>query len=91
MTPCDVLLCGTWLVSYLYMLVMNIIWGQQEPEVEKSLLIKHGWHKLYLFEMLLLPVVVVWNVSCRGSIVGCLRLMDQFDLIEVTRDYQRAT
>lgn len=63
------------------------MWGQQEPEAETSLLIRHGWHKLYLFQMAILACVTILNFTKRLAIVECLRLMDQFDLVEVTSDY----
>lgn len=80
----DGLLLGFRVSSYLFLFTMNTLWGQLEPEAESSLLIRHGWHKLYLLEMLVLAFVVLLNYANRRTIVECLRLMDQFDLVEVT-------
>lgn len=80
----DGLLLGFWVSSYLFLFTINTLWGQLEPEAESSFLIKHGWHKLYLLEMLVLEFVVLLNYANRCTIVECLRLMDQFDLVEVT-------
>lgn len=83
MTFFERFLLGFWVPWYLFLFTMIAIWGQQEPEAEKSLLIKHGWHKLYMFEMFMLACVAVLNFTNKLSIVDCLRLMDQFDLVEV--------
>lgn len=88
MTLVDGFLLCFWASLYFFLFAINLMWGQQEPESEKSLLIKHGWHKLYLFQMLLLPCVIVLNFTNKLSIVECLRLMDKFDLVEVTYDYR---
>ena len=48
-------------VWYLLLFLINLYWGHQEPEAEKSLLTKHRWHKLHLFEMGFLASVVIWN------------------------------
>lgn len=84
----DGLSFGLWMTWYLFLFAVNSMWGQQEPEAETSLLVKHGWHKLYLFEMTVLACVVGLNFTKKLTIVECLRLIDQFDLIEVTSDYQ---
>lgn len=84
----DGLLLGFWVSSYLFLFTMNMLWGQREPDAESSLLIKHGWHKLYLLEMFVVASVVVFNFIHRNTIVDCLRLIDQFDLVQVTWYYR---
>ena len=79
-------LLSFWVLLYLFFFTINLFWGQQEPEYETSLLMKHGWHKLYLFQTLMLACLVIFNLTKRLSIIECLRLIDQFDLAEVTTD-----
>lgn len=55
--------------------------GHQEPEAEKSLLIKHGWHKLHVFEFGVLSSVVIWNYKKRIEIERCLNLINHFDIL----------
>lgn len=86
-TLLDVLLMGFWLLWYLVLFTMILLWGEQEPESENSLLIKHGCHKLYLFEFIVLAYLARMNFANRFSINGCLRLMDQFDHAKVKEDY----
>jgi len=85
LTLSDRIALGCWTTFYALLLCLNIVWGQQEPDAEKSMLIKHGWHKLYLLEMATLAYVVLSNFIKRSSIVECLRLMDQFDLCKVRK------
>lgn len=65
---------------YLLFFISSLYWGHQEPAVEKSLLVIHGWHKLHLFEMLFLASVVVWNYLKRCEIQRCLKLINLFDV-----------
>lgn len=72
-----------WLLCYLLLFAMNLIRGQQEPEGEKSLLLKHGLHMLHVFQTLILLYVVVINYTEKISIIHCFRLIDHFDLVRV--------
>jgi hypothetical protein len=58
---------------------LNLIWGEQEPESSTSMLINHGWHKLHLFELLMLPVVMWNNFSNRDKIDECMKLFARYD------------
>lgn len=86
-TLLDRFLIGFWVFLYVLQIALISLWGQQEPETEKSLLIKHGWHKLYIFELFFLVWAIRLNFIHRFSInEECLRLIDQFDLVEVKRE-----
>jgi hypothetical protein len=56
---------------------LNWIWGEQEPESSKSFLINQGWHKLHLFELFMLPVVIWNNYYHRHEISECMTLIAQ--------------
>ena len=62
-----------------FMVILHL--GHQEPEAEKSLLIKHGWHKLHVFEFGFLSSVVIWNYKKRIEIERCLNLINHFDIL----------
>lgn len=84
----DRILLGFWVSLHLFLFVVNSVLGQREPEVEDSLFAKHGWHKIYLLQMASLAWVVVQNFNKRFCIAESLRLMNRFDLAELTLDYQ---
>lgn len=61
--------------------VMNVKWGEQEPKTIDSILLKHGWHKLYLIELVFLPIIIWSNFHHRRGISECLQLIDQYDVM----------
>lgn len=66
---------------YMSWFIMILHLGEQEPEAEKSLLIKYGWHKLHVFEYGVLASVVIWNYKKRIEIEECLYLINHFDIL----------
>lgn len=60
--------------------VMNVLWGQKEPESVQSFLLKHGWYKLFLSELIALPIIIWNNFYHRKMIDRCLQLIHQYDV-----------
>lgn len=84
----DAALLGLWISLHLFLFGLNWMLGDQEPDAENSLVIKHGWHKIYLTQTATLLFAVIHNFANRHLIVECLRLMNQFDLVGTTSDQQ---
>lgn len=84
----DAGLLGLWISLHSFLFGLNWLLGDQEPEAESSLIVKHGWHKIYLMQTATTLFVVAHNFANRYSIVECLRLMNQFDLVGTTFDHQ---
>jgi hypothetical protein len=68
-------------LSFLLLFVMNVRLGEQEPESTTSLLLKHGWHKLYLIEFFILPFIIWNNFYYRKEISRCLHLISLYDVM----------
>lgn len=66
-------------IFYIFLLSINVYWGEQEPDAEESLLIKHGWHKMYLIEMICLIVITIVNYNRQDTTIKCLELFHEFD------------
>lgn len=66
---------------FVALFVMNVLWGEREPESTESLLLKHGWHKLYLIEFLFLPIIMWSNFYHRTKLDECLRLIEHYDTV----------
>lgn len=71
----------TYVGLYFCLLSTMVIIGEQEPEAESSLLLKHGCHKSYLFEMAFLTGVPLFNYFMRDNFAKCLKLFHEFDSI----------
>lgn len=84
----DAGLLGLWISLHSFLFGLNWVLGDQEPEAESSLIVKHGWHKIYLMQTATSLFVVAHNFANRHSIVECLGLMNQFDLVGTTFDQQ---
>lgn len=84
----DAGLLGLWISLHSFLFGLNWLLGDQEPEAESSLIVKHGWHKIYLMQTATSLFAVAHNFVNRHSIVECLRLINQFDLVERTFDHQ---
>lgn len=75
------------LLSMLYSLfffslfIVNGLLGQQEPEWMASCLMKHGWHTLFLMELLFLPAFIWSNFYHRREIDECLQQIDRYDAL----------
>lgn len=67
------------LIFYISLFSINVFWGEQEPDAEESLLIKHGWHKMFLIEMFCLIVITIVNYNRQDTTIKCLELMNEFD------------
>ena len=59
---------------------MNLFWGEREPESSKSFLLNEGWHKLHLFELSMMPIIIWNNFYHRHQIDDCMRLLDKYDI-----------
>jgi hypothetical protein len=73
------LLSMLYTIVFLLLFVLNVMLGEQEPEMTKSLVLKHGYHKIYLFEMLFLCAVIWNNFWYREKIDECMRVLASFD------------
>ena len=71
----------TYMGLYFCLFIFNVIIGEQEPESEESLLLKHGRHKSYLFELAFLTSVPLFNYFMRDDFAECLKLFNEFDSI----------
>lgn len=69
----------TYVGLYFCLFSINVIIGEQEPEIEPSLLLKHGSHKSYLFELAFLTGVPLFNYFMRDNFAKCLKLFNNFD------------
>jgi hypothetical protein len=76
-----VLLSVMFSLFFLTLLIWNVYWGEQEPEHINSTLLKHGSHKLYFIELLLLQVIIWSNFRNRREIFQCLQLIDRYDVL----------
>lgn len=84
----DAGLLGLWISLHLFLFGLNWLLGDQEPDAENSLLVKHGWHNIYLMQTAASLFAVIHNFTNRHSIVECLRLMNHFDLVGATFGHQ---
>lgn len=66
---------------YFCLFILNAIIGEQEPEAETSLLLKHGCHKSYLIQLAFLTGVPLFNYFMRDNFAKCLKLFNEFDSI----------
>jgi hypothetical protein len=64
---------------FIALLCWVIYWGEQEPKITDSFLLKHGCHKLYLIELLLLVILIWNNYRNRDEMGECLQLIDRYD------------
>lgn len=71
----------TYVGLYFCLFSINVIFGEHEPEAEASLLLKHGSHKSYLFELSFLTGVPLFNYFMRDNFAKCLKLFNKFDSI----------
>lgn len=67
---------------YISLLTIDLYWGEQEPDAEESLLIRHGWHKLYLIEMICLTIITIVNYKHQDTTIKCLELINEIDKME---------
>lgn len=65
---------------FVTLFVMNVLWGQKEPESVQSFLLKHGWYKLFLSKLIILPIIIWNNFYHRKMIDECLQLIHQYDV-----------
>lgn len=79
----DIVSAVFWVCCYVFMFSKVLYWGEQEPDVETSLILKHGWHILNLSEMFFAAITVILNHRNRYWIFKSLKLMYQFDLVKV--------
>lgn len=74
------------LFSVLYSLLflalfgLNVLWGEQLPKAVGSPVLKNGWHKMCLSELLFLFIILWSNYRHRREINECLILIDQYDV-----------
>lgn len=66
---------------YFTFFVLKAIWGEQEPKMVDSFLMKHGRHYLFLSELLFLPIIIWSNFYNRQRINECLQLIDRYDTV----------
>lgn len=77
---CDKIYTLMWILMYLVFLALSCYWGEQE-EIEDSNLIKHGWHKLHLFETIYLVVVLYFNYKNFKVTKMILHAINEFDVM----------
>jgi hypothetical protein len=68
-------------IGFLLLFALNVVLGEQEPQVTKSLLLRHGFHKLYLLQFLYLSALVWNNFYYRREIEKCLRTIEEYDVL----------
>lgn len=66
---------------FVLMFAFNVILGDQEPGSTKSFVLRHGWHKFYLLELLYLAVLIWNNFKHRKNYRKCLKILENFDEI----------
>lgn len=76
-----ILLSILYSLCFLALFVMNVLSGEQEPESQTSILLRHGSHKMYLIELLFLPIIIWSNFYHHIRICDCLQLIDRYDRI----------
>lgn len=64
---------------YIGLLIFNLYWGEQEPDAEVSLLIRHGWHKLRLIQIMCMTIITIINYKNQDITIKCLELINTFD------------
>lgn len=76
-----VLLSVMYSLMFCWFCYRNIVSGPQEPQEMSSLLMKHGFHKLYSMELFFLPSFIWSNFYYRKELDECLQLLNRFDVI----------
>lgn len=77
---CDKILTLMWIVICLVFTVLNICWGEQEP-TEDSNIIRHGWHKVYIFETLFVALAIFFNHKNFEVTKRILQTLNEFDVL----------
>lgn len=80
MKICDKIFTFLWIVIYLIFTVLNIYWGEQEP-TEDSNIIRHGWHKVYIFETLFVVLAIFFNCKNFKITRRILQTFNEFDVL----------
>lgn len=84
-----ILLSMFYSLFFVALFILNVRWGEQEPATIDSFLIKHGWHKLYLIELLFLPIIIWSNFYHRREICECLQLIARYDVVCQVNSFTR--
>ena len=77
---CDKMYTFMWIVIYLFIVVLNCYWGEQEP-AEDSILVRHGWHKLYIFETTFVAIAIFFNYKNFEITKVILQTLNEFDVL----------
>lgn len=77
---CDKMYTFMWIVIYLFFVALNSYWGEQEP-AEDSILVRHGWHKLYIFETTFVAFAIFCNFINFKITNVILQTLNEFDIM----------
>lgn len=77
---CDKMYTFMWIVIYLFVVVLNSYWGEQEP-AEDSVLVRHGWHKLYIFETIFVAIAIFCNYKNIKTTKVIFQTLNEFDIM----------
>lgn len=76
-----ILLSVLYSLLFVALFLMNVLWGVQMSAPSDGFLLKHGWNKLALMELLYLPIIIWSNYHHRRELDECLQLFDQYDVM----------